>query len=69
MYFRYFMWNFAGRQNDIQGHGELNNGNWISGINFIDELRLGPQKNMPDHLKNNPGRNTYFFLPFVQLHW
>ena len=65
MYFRYFMWNFAGRQNDIQGHGELNNGNWISGINFIDEFRLGPQKNMPDHLKNNPGRNTYFFLPFI----
>ena len=65
MYFRYFMWNFAGRQNDIQGHGELTNGNWISGIKFIDEARLGPQENMPDHLKNNPARNTYFFLPLI----
>ena len=65
MYFRYFMWNFSGRQSDIQGHGELNKGNWISGINFIDEMRLGPQKNIPKHLKENPGRNTYYFLPFI----
>ncbi|MGC9341988.1 MAG: protein O-mannosyl-transferase family [Bacteroidales bacterium] len=65
MYLRYFMWNFAGRQNDIQGHGELTHGNWISGIKFIDEARLGPQENMPDHLKENPGRNTYFFLPLI----
>ena len=65
MYFRYFMWNFSGKQNDIQGHGELNNGNWISGINFIDSFRLGPQKTMPDHLKKNPGRNNYYFLPLI----
>ena len=65
MYFRYFMWNFSGKQNDIQGHGELNNGNWISGINFIDEYRLGPQSSLPDHLKKNPGRNTYYFLPLI----
>ena len=65
MYFRYFMWNFSGRQSDIQGHGELNKGNWLSGINFIDEMRLGPQKNIPKHLKQNPGRNTYYFLPFI----
>jgi hypothetical protein len=65
MYARYFMWNFAGKQNDKQGHGELNNGNWISGINFIDNIRLGPQYNIPEHLKNNPGRNTYYFLPLI----
>ncbi len=65
MYFRYFMWNFSGKQNDIQGHGELNNGNWISGINFIDEYRLGPQINAPNHLKKNPGKNTYYFLPLI----
>ncbi len=65
MYLRYFMWNFAGRQNDIQGHGELTHGNWISGIKFIDNARLGPQENMPDHLKNNPARNSYFFLPLI----
>ena len=64
MYLRYFMWNFAGKQNDKQGHGELNNGNWISGFNFIDK-RLGPQKTLPEHLKNNPGRNTYYFLPLI----
>ena len=65
MYFRYFMWNFAGKQNDQQGHGELNNGNWISGFNFIDEQRLGPQKTLPDHLKKNKGKNTYYFLPLM----
>ena len=65
MYLRYFMWNFAGRQNDIQGHGELTHGNWISGINFIDNARLGPQDNLPDYLKNNAGRNRYFFLPLI----
>ena len=65
MYLRYFMWNFSGKQNDVQGHGELNNGNWISGINFIDEYRLGPQINAPIHLKKNPGKNTYYFLPFI----
>ncbi len=65
MYFRYFMWNFVGRQNDIQGFGEITNGNWISGIPFIDEARLGPQDNLPDFLKNNPARNKYYMLPLL----
>ncbi len=65
MYFRYFMWNFAGKQNDKQGHGELNNGNWLSGINFIDDTRLGPQKSLPDHLEKNAGRNKFYFLPLI----
>jgi hypothetical protein len=65
MYLRYFMWNFAGRQNDIQGNGNPLHGNWISGINFIDEARLGKLDKIPDDLKNNPGRNTYFFLPLL----
>ena len=65
MYGRYFMWNFVGRQNDIQGHLDYENGNWLSGINFIDEMRLGPQTNLPDEIKNNKGRNTYFFLPLI----
>lgn len=65
MYMRYFMWNFAGRQNDIQGNGNPIHGNWISGINFIDEMRLGSQDNTPAELKANPGRNTYFLLPLI----
>lgn len=65
MYFRYFMWNFAGRQNDIQGNGNPIYGNWISGIKFIDEARLGNQDKLPDELRKNPGRNTYFFLPLL----
>ena len=65
MYLRYFMWNFAGRQNDIQGHGNVLNGNWISGIKPIDSMMIGPQKQLPDHMKQHPARNTYFFLP----HW
>ncbi|KAB1160322.1 DUF2723 domain-containing protein [Tenacibaculum aiptasiae] len=65
MYGRYFMWNFVGRQNDIQGHLDIESGNWLSGINFIDEARLGSQKNLPDDVKNNKGRNTYFFLPLI----
>jgi hypothetical protein len=65
MYFRYFMWNFVGRQNDIQGHGELLHGNWLSGINFIDEWRLGDQDNLPDRFANNKARNTYYFLPLL----
>lgn len=64
MYGRYFMWNFVGRQNDIQGHLD-NNGNWLSGIKVIDEARLGSQEKLPDNLKNNKGRNTYFFLPLI----
>ncbi len=65
MYGRYFMWNFVGRQNDVQGQLDLENGNWLSGIKFIDELRLGPQSNLPSDTKNNKGRNTYYFLPFI----
>lgn len=65
MYFRYFMWNFAGRQNDIQGHGSIINGNWISGITPLDEARLGPQDNLPETLGNNKAKNAYFFLPLI----
>jgi hypothetical protein len=65
MYLRYFMWNFAGRQNDIQGNGNLINGNWISGISFIDEVRLGKIDNLPEDLKTNPGNNKYYFLPLL----
>ena len=65
MYGRYFMWNFVGRQNDVQGQLDISNGNWLSGISFIDEWRLGPQTNLPDDVKNNKGRNTYYFLPLI----
>jgi len=65
MYFRYFMWNFVGRQNDIQGYGGPQNGNWISGIPFIDKWLVGhPQTHMPDSMKNR-GTNKYYMLPFV----
>ncbi|HOP03633.1 MAG TPA: DUF2723 domain-containing protein [Tenuifilaceae bacterium] len=64
MYWRYFMWNFAGRQNDIQGHGEILKGNWISGIPFIDTTRLGPQDELPSTYKNK-AHNRYFMLPFI----
>ena len=64
MYWRYFMWNFVGRQNDIESQGELSHGNWISGINAIDSARLGDQKNIPASLQN-PGRTTYYFLPLI----
>lgn len=65
MYWRYFMWNFAGRQNDIQGNGELEHGNWITGISFIDNLRLGDQSKLPDELKNNKGHNVFYCLPLI----
>ncbi len=65
MYWRYFMWNFSGRQNDIQTHGELTHGNWITGIPFIDNAMLGDQDLLPDSLKNNKGHNRYFMLPFL----
>ncbi len=65
MYFRYFMWNFSGRQSDIQGNGEISNGNWITGINFIDSMRLGDQKNLPQEFRNNKGHNAYYMLPFI----
>lgn len=65
MYWRYFMWNFAGRQNDIQGLGDNMNGNWISGIPFIDNMMLGNQSELPDTYKNNKARNKYYLLPFI----
>ena len=80
MYWRYFMWNFAGRQNDIQGHHfddntglqgihyptvNVTDGNWICGINYVDEQRLGPQDNLPDVLANNKARNRYYMLPLL----
>ncbi|MBS9774274.1 MAG: DUF2723 domain-containing protein [Tenacibaculum sp.] len=64
MYGRYFMWNFVGRQDDIQGHLD-NHGNWLSGIDFLDEIRLGSQQELPDSSEENKGRNTYFFLPLI----
>ena len=66
MYFRYFMWNFAGRQNDLQGNGEINRGNWISGIPFIDNPRLGDQSLMPkDFTTGNKGHNVFYMLPLL----
>src|SRR5690554_2612823 len=65
MYWRYFMWNFTGRQDDVQGRYTDLHGNWISGIKFIDEMRLGSQDNLPSDVKNNKARNTYFFLPLI----
>ena len=65
MYWRYFMWNFAGRQNDIQSHGELTKGNWISGIPFIDNAMLGDQSKLPVELRENKGHNVYYFLPLI----
>ena len=64
MYWRYFMWNFVGRQNDIESQGELSHGNWISGISFIDNARLGDQSDMPASMHNS-GRTTYYFLPLI----
>ena len=65
MYWRYFMWNFVGRQDDIQGKfGDLH-GNWLSGIDFIDEMHIGTQENLPSDVKNNKARNTYYFLPLI----
>lgn len=64
MYVRYLLWNFVGRQSDVQGKYD-NEGNWLSGINFIDEIFLGSQKNLPQDVLNNKGRNTYYFLPFI----
>ena len=72
MYWRYFMWNFAGRQNDEQGHyfnddgtRDYLKGNWISGIKFIDEARLGPQDELPEHMEQNKARNKYYMLPLL----
>ena len=65
MYWRYFLWNFAGRQNDLQGHGEVDKGNWISGFNFIDKFRVGDSSLLPDDLANNAGRNVFYMLPLI----
>ena len=67
MYFRYFMWNFAGRQNDQQGHdfNRTIDGNWISGIKFLDAVRLGPQTGLPAYMENNMGRNKYYLIPLI----
>ncbi len=65
MYWRYLMWNFSGRQNDIQGTNDRMNGNWVTGITFLDEFRLGSQKNLPSDTLNNKGRNHYYMLPFI----
>lgn len=65
MYLRYFMWNFAGRQNDIQGHGDNLHGNWISGISFLDEARLGSQEYQPHYTTDNPAHNKFYLLPLI----
>ncbi|MNQ20049.1 hypothetical protein D3C85_331310 [compost metagenome] len=65
MYWRYLMWNFVGRQSDVQGKYDNLNGNWISGIKFMDSLHLGSQDNLPSDVLNNKGRNVYYFLPFI----
>jgi hypothetical protein len=65
MYMRYFMWNFSGRQNDVQGNGNVMDGNWISGIPFIDNPRLGDQSLLPEENRNNPARNAYYLLPLL----
>lgn len=65
MYWRYLMWNFVGRQSDVQGRYDNQDGNWISGISFIDNLHVGSQDNLPSDVLNNKGRNVYFFLPFI----
>ena len=66
MYWRYFLWNFVGRQDDIQASDEtILHGNWLSGITALDEAYLGPQSDLPSEMANNPARNRYFFLPFI----
>ncbi len=65
MYFRYFMWNFSGRQNDEQSHGEITNGNWITGIKPFDEVRIGSRENFPESMENEKSTNKYYMLPFL----
>jgi len=65
MYWRYFMWNFSGRQNELQGRGEVTKGNWITGFKFIDEYLSGPQDDMPDFIAKNKGHNKYYMLPLL----
>lgn len=65
MYFRYFMWNFSGRQNDIQGQGNIRDGNWLTGIEALDKMRLGPQETLPKVILGNKARNKFYMLPFI----
>ena len=65
MYWRYFMWNFSGRQNDLQSYGDLTKGNWITGIPFIDNAMLGDQSKLPTELRENKGHNVYYMLPLI----
>lgn len=65
MYLRYFMWNFSGRQNDVQGHGNIMEGNWLSGVNFVDEQRLGNQESLPDSILDNKAYNRMYFIPLI----
>ena len=65
MYLRYFMWNFSGRQNDVQGQGGILSGNWITGFNFLDSIRLGDQKHLPPTIGENRAKNAYFMLPLI----
>ncbi|MBI3137573.1 MAG: DUF2723 domain-containing protein [Sphingobacteriales bacterium] len=65
MYWRYFMWNFSGKQNDIQGYGNKRDGNWITGVSFVDNKRLGDQSMLPDSIKNNKAHNQLYMLPFI----
>lgn len=65
MYLRYFMWNFSGRQNDVQGQGGILNGNWITGINILDSFRLGDQNHLPPTIGDNRGKNAYYMLPLI----
>lgn len=65
MYWRYFLWNFVGRQNDIQGNGEAEHGNWITGVPFVDKALIGNNNEMPEQLKENKGRNVFFALPLI----
>ncbi len=65
MYWRYFMWNFSGRQNDLQSYGDISKGNWITGIPFIDNAMLGDQSKLPAELRDNKGHNVYYMLPLL----
>ena len=65
MYTRYFAWNFIGRQNDEQGHGDFIHGNWLSGISFIDNMLLGGQNELPKSQLTNNAYNKFYFLPFI----
>jgi hypothetical protein len=65
MYWRYFMWNFVGRQNDLQGNGEIEHGNWITGFDFIDRMLVGDQSLLPSELRDNKGHNVFYCLPLL----